>query len=51
MDMRLPKDCCGGNHAWMGALSRQGTGGDAGKTESDLNEPTMTLNLSSGRQV
>jgi hypothetical protein len=41
----------GADHAWMGLLSRMGTGADAGKTGSDPAEPVVNLGFSGGRQV
>jgi hypothetical protein len=46
--VRLPADCCGDDHAWMGILSRMGTGGDAGKTGGDPSEPVGTLTVPPG---
>jgi hypothetical protein len=48
--IKLPKDF-DGSHAWCGLLSRMGSGGDAGKTGDDPNEPTATLNLSGGAEL
>jgi hypothetical protein len=45
--LKLPRDF-DGSHAWCGLLSRMGSGGDAGKTGDDPNEPTGTLNLDGG---
>jgi hypothetical protein len=45
--LKLPKDF-GDDHAWCGLFTRMGTGGDAGKTGDDPNEPTGTLNLDGG---
>ncbi|NDJ62826.1 MAG: LamG domain-containing protein, partial [Chloroflexi bacterium] len=42
----LPEDWSGEVNRWTGILSRQGTGGDAGKTESDLNEAIGHLAVS-----
>jgi hypothetical protein len=42
--VHLPADCCGA-HAWMGILSRFGTGGDAGKHGDDPLEPVATLSV------
>jgi len=44
---KLPADARSG-HAWMGLLSRTGTGAGAGKTGGDPREPTATLSLSDG---
>lgn len=45
--VRLPADCCGDKHAWMGVLSRMGTGLDLGLTQEDLpQEPLVTLTVS-----
>ena len=49
--IRLPESCCGSKHAWMGVVSRMGSGADAGKTGSDPNEPVGTFTISPGRQV
>jgi hypothetical protein len=46
--VRLPADCCTDDHAWMGILSRMGTGGDAGKTGGDPDEPVATLTVPPG---
>ena len=45
---RLPADWNPSNHAWAGILSRTGTGGAAGKTADDPDEPLATLSLSDG---
>ena len=39
--VKLPEDF-DGSHAWCGLFSRMGSGGDAGKTGDDPNEPTGT---------
>jgi Concanavalin A-like lectin/glucanases superfamily len=43
--LRLPADCCGDRHAWMGVVSRMGSGRDAGKTGDDPDEPVATLTV------
>jgi hypothetical protein len=49
--VRLPADCCGDKHAWMGVLSRMGTGLDLGLTSEDLpQEPLVTLSVSPDRE-
>jgi hypothetical protein len=49
--VRLPEDCCGNNHAWMGVLSRMGDGYDLGLTSEDLpQEPLVTLTMSPDRE-
>jgi hypothetical protein len=49
--VRLPEDCCGDKHAWMGVLSRMGTGLDLGRTqEEDPNQPLVTLTISPSRE-
>jgi hypothetical protein len=45
--LKLPADCCAA-HAWMGAVSRMDTGGDAGRTGDDPNEPVATLSVTDG---
>ncbi|UUU29508.1 metallophosphoesterase [Streptomyces sp. CA-210063] len=45
---RLPADWDPAHHAWGGLVSRTGTGGAAGKTEGDPDEPLATLSLSDG---
>lgn len=45
---RLPADWDASHHAWAGLVSRTGTGGAAGKTEGDPDEPLATLSLSDG---
>jgi hypothetical protein len=45
--VKLPSDARDG-HAWMGVLSRTGTGADAGKAGGDPREPVATLSLSDG---
>ncbi|GGJ50899.1 LamG-like jellyroll fold domain-containing protein [Streptomyces brasiliensis] len=47
---RLPADWDSSHHAWAGILSRTGTGGAAGKTADDPDEPLVTLSLSGGRE-
>ena len=49
--LRLPADCCGSQHAWMGVLSRMGTGGDIAQTEGDADEPVTQFAISPGRQL
>jgi hypothetical protein len=49
--LRVPADCCGARHAWMGVVSRMGTGGDAGRTGDDPDEPVGTLTVAPGRTV
>jgi hypothetical protein len=49
--VRLPEDCCGDKHAWMGVLSRMGTGVDLGRTsEEDPQQPLVTLTVSPSRE-
>jgi 3',5'-cyclic AMP phosphodiesterase CpdA len=45
--LKLPTDF-GDDHAWCGLLTRMGTGGEAGKTGDDPQEPAGTLNLDGG---
>jgi hypothetical protein len=45
--VKLPADFDNG-HAWCGLFSRMGSGGQAGKTGDDPNEPVGTLNLDGG---
>ncbi|MFE0251028.1 LamG-like jellyroll fold domain-containing protein [Streptomyces sp. NPDC059010] len=45
---RLPADWDASHHAWSGLVGRTGTGGGAGKTEGDPDEPLATLSLSDG---
>ncbi|MFG1669413.1 LamG-like jellyroll fold domain-containing protein [Streptomyces sp. Y7] len=45
---RVPADWDASHHAWAGLVSRTGTGGAAGKTEGDPDEPLATLSLSDG---
>ncbi|MFE2040703.1 LamG-like jellyroll fold domain-containing protein [Streptomyces sp. NPDC059477] len=45
---KVPADWTGSRNAWGGLVSRAGTGGQAGKTEGDLDEPLATLSLSDG---
>ncbi|MEU6097941.1 LamG-like jellyroll fold domain-containing protein [Streptomyces sp. NPDC047079] len=45
---RLPADWEAAHHAWSGLVSRTGTGGAAGKTADDPDEPLATLSLSDG---
>ncbi|MER5216516.1 LamG-like jellyroll fold domain-containing protein [Streptomyces sp. NPDC002838] len=45
---RLPADWDASHNAWGGLVSRTGTGGAAGKTEGDPDEPLATLSLSDG---
>ncbi len=42
----MPEDWSAETNRWTGILSRQGTGGDAGKTETDLAEPVGHLAVS-----
>ncbi|MFJ8629956.1 LamG-like jellyroll fold domain-containing protein [Streptomyces sp. NPDC093568] len=44
----LPADWDASHNAWAGLVSRTGTGGAAGKTEDDPDEPLATLSLSDG---
>ncbi|MFD7157327.1 LamG-like jellyroll fold domain-containing protein [Kribbella sp. NPDC059898] len=41
----------GQDHSWEGLFTRLGTGGDAGKTGSDPDEPAAKLGFSGGLQV
>ena len=41
----------GADHAWMGLLSRMGTGADVGKTGGDPAEPVVNLAFSGSRQA
>ncbi|MER5939267.1 LamG-like jellyroll fold domain-containing protein [Streptomyces sp. NPDC001928] len=45
---RVPEDWDASHNAWGGLISRTGTGGAAGKTEGDPDEPLATLSLSDG---
>lgn len=47
---RLPADWDPGRDAWAGLLGRTGTGGAAGKTDDDPDEPIATLSLSNDRE-
>jgi hypothetical protein len=47
--VRLPEDCCGDKHAWMGVLSRMGSNQDVGRP-SDAEEPLVTLTVSPSRE-
>ncbi|GAB2916957.1 LamG-like jellyroll fold domain-containing protein [Streptomyces heilongjiangensis] len=47
---RLPADWDPARHAWAGILGRTGTGGAAGRTEDDPDEPLATLSLSIDRE-
>ncbi|MFI2203421.1 LamG-like jellyroll fold domain-containing protein [Streptomyces sp. NPDC020192] len=47
---RLPADWDPGHNAWSGIVSRTGTGGAAGKTADDPDEPLATLSLSNDRE-
>ncbi|MDX2527126.1 LamG-like jellyroll fold domain-containing protein [Streptomyces europaeiscabiei] len=47
---RLPADWNPSDHAWAGILGRTGTGGAAGKTADDPDEPLATLSLSNDRE-
>ena len=44
----MPADWNASRNAWAGLVSRTGTGGGAGKTEGDPDEPLATLSLSDG---
>jgi len=49
--VRFPEDCCDNKHAWMGVLSRMGTGLDLGRTsQEDPQEPLVTLTVSPSRE-
>ncbi|MFC8245947.1 LamG-like jellyroll fold domain-containing protein [Streptomyces chartreusis] len=45
---RVPADWDASHNAWAGLVGRTGTGGAAGKTEGDPDEPLATLSLSDG---
>ncbi|MFJ2609095.1 LamG-like jellyroll fold domain-containing protein [Streptomyces sp. NPDC087425] len=47
---RLPADWDPDHHAWSGIVGRSGTGGAAGKTGDDPDEPLATLSLSNDRE-
>ncbi|WP_200301181.1 LamG-like jellyroll fold domain-containing protein [Streptomyces adelaidensis] len=47
---RLPADWDPSHHAWSGLVSRTGTGGAAGRTADDPDEPLATLSLSNDRE-
>ncbi|MET8168026.1 LamG-like jellyroll fold domain-containing protein [Streptomyces sp. NPDC005329] len=47
---RLPADWDPSHHAWSGLVSRTGTGGAAGRTGDDPDEPLATLSLSDDRE-
>jgi len=47
---RLPADWDPDHNAWAGLVSRRGTGGAAGKTGDDPDEPLATLSLSNDRE-
>ncbi|MFI7500141.1 LamG-like jellyroll fold domain-containing protein [Streptomyces sp. NPDC049687] len=47
---RLPADWDPAHHAWSGLVSRTGTGGAAGKSGDDPDEPLATLSLSNDRE-
>ncbi|MEU8695362.1 LamG-like jellyroll fold domain-containing protein [Streptomyces sp. NPDC048665] len=47
---RLPADWDPAHHAWSGIVGRTGTGGAAGKTGDDPDEPLATLSLSDDRE-
>ncbi|MER6014359.1 LamG-like jellyroll fold domain-containing protein [Streptomyces bluensis] len=47
---RLPADWDPSHHAWSGLLCRTGTGGAAGRTAGDPDEPLATLSLSNDRE-
>ncbi|MGI5135078.1 LamG-like jellyroll fold domain-containing protein [Streptomyces sp. CA-106110] len=45
---KVPEDWDASHNAWAGLVSRTGTGGAAGKTQDDPDEPLATLSLSDG---
>ncbi|MFJ4466234.1 LamG-like jellyroll fold domain-containing protein [Streptomyces sp. NPDC089424] len=45
---QVPDTWSGSRNAWGGLVSRTGTGGAAGRTEGDPDEPLATLSLSDG---
>jgi hypothetical protein len=47
---RLPAEWDPDHNAWSGLVSRTGTGGAAGKTADDPDEPLATLSLSNDRE-
>ncbi|MGK3940296.1 LamG-like jellyroll fold domain-containing protein [Streptomyces caeruleatus] len=47
---RMPADWDPDHNAWAGLISRRGTGGAAGKTADDPDEPLATLSLSNDRE-
>ncbi|MDN0198529.1 LamG-like jellyroll fold domain-containing protein [Streptomyces sp. S.PNR 29] len=47
---RLPTNWDPSHNAWAGLVSRTGTGGAAGKTADDPDEPLATLSLSNDRE-
>ncbi|MFE9448413.1 LamG-like jellyroll fold domain-containing protein [Streptomyces sp. NPDC006739] len=47
---RMPADWDPDHNAWSGLVSRRGTGGAAGKTGDDPDEPLATLSLSNDRE-
>ncbi|KOV92616.1 Tat pathway signal sequence domain protein [Streptomyces sp. NRRL B-1140] len=47
---RLPADWDPDHNAWSGLVSRTGTGGAAGKSADDPDEPLATLSLSNDRE-
>jgi hypothetical protein len=47
---RMPADWDPDHNAWAGLVSRRGTGGAAGKTADDPDEPLATLSLSNDRE-
>ncbi|OIJ93133.1 LamG-like jellyroll fold domain-containing protein [Streptomyces monashensis] len=47
---RLPADWDPAHHAWSGIVGRTGTGGAAGRTGDDPDEPLATLSLSDDRE-
>ncbi|MBT2416538.1 metallophosphoesterase [Streptomyces sp. ISL-22] len=47
---RLPADWDPAHHAWSGLVGRTGTGGAAGKSADDPDEPLATLSLSNDRE-
>jgi hypothetical protein len=49
--VRLPEDCCDDKHAWMGVLSRMGSGLDLGLNEQEFPQaPLVTLTVSPSRE-
>ncbi|MFC8434758.1 LamG-like jellyroll fold domain-containing protein [Streptomyces sp. NPDC057253] len=47
---RMPADWDPDHNAWAGLVSRRGTGGAAGRTGDDPDEPLATLSLSNDRE-